>query len=231
MRMGPFRTPTFTLMEGSFPMNRTNRRMFLSDVGRGMLAAGLGTTLANELGFPTAFATEGTDAIPLGEYASLVELMQSTPAEKLQPMLAQMVLEGKVGLKKLIGAGALANANTFGGCDYVGFHTAMALLPALGMSRMLLDRRQPLPVLKVLYRNSQQIQSAGSSSKAALEAIHAAEHSSEGDVATQIRDACHHKSHHRDKKLRDSDESSHHDEDKALKTDNHEEHNAHHNSD
>ena len=55
----------------------------------------------------------------------------------------------------------MANAVTFGGCDYVGFHTAMAMLPALEMSRMLADRRQPLPVLKVLYRNSQQIQSVG----------------------------------------------------------------------
>ena len=62
-------------------MNRTNRRAFLSDVGRGMLAAGLGTSLANDLGFSTAFADEGSDAIPLGEYAALVELMRSTPAE------------------------------------------------------------------------------------------------------------------------------------------------------
>ena len=97
-------------------------------------------------------------------------------------MLAQMVVKGEADLKKLIGAGALANAVTFGGCDYVGFHTAMAMLPALEMSRMLTDRRQPLPVLKVLYRNSQQIQSVGGASKATLEAIHAAEHASEGDV-------------------------------------------------
>jgi hypothetical protein len=45
-------------------------------------------------------------------------------------------------------------------------------------------------VLKVLYRNAQQIQSVGGASKVALEAIHAAEHASEGDVGTQIRDAC-----------------------------------------
>jgi hypothetical protein len=101
-----------------------------------------------------------------------------------------MVVQGQCDLKKLIGAGALANAVTFGGCDYVGFHTAMAMLPALEMSRMLADRRQALPVLKVLYRNSQQIQSVGGASKAMLEAIHAAEHASEGDVGTQIRDAC-----------------------------------------
>jgi hypothetical protein len=105
-------------------------------------------------------------------------------------MLAQMVVNGEVDLKKLTGAGALANAVTFGGCDYVGFHTAMAMLPALEMSKLLRDRRQPLPVLKVLYRNSQQIQSVGGASKATLEAIHAAEHASEGDVGIQIRNAC-----------------------------------------
>ena len=82
-------------------MNRTHRRAFLSDVGRGMLAAGLGTCLANDLGFSTAFANKGSDAIPLGEYNSLVELMRSTPAKKLQPMLAKMVMQGQVDLKKI----------------------------------------------------------------------------------------------------------------------------------
>jgi hypothetical protein len=171
-------------------MDCTNRRAFLSDVGRGMLVAGIGASLANDLGFSTAFAAKGSDAIPLGEYDSLVELMRNTPAKKLQPILAQMVVKREVDLKKLIGAGALANAVTFGGCDYVGFHTAMAMLPALEMSRVLPDRRQPLPVLKVLYRNSQQIQSVGGASKATLEAIHAAEHASEPEVGTKIRDAC-----------------------------------------
>jgi hypothetical protein len=171
-------------------MNPTHRRAFLSDVGRGMLAAGLGTALANDLGFSTAFASQGSDAIPPGEYTALVEMMRSTPAKKLQPMLAKMVLRGEVDLKKLIGAGALANAVTFGGCDYVGFHTAMAMLPALEMSRLLADRRQPLPILKVLYRNAQQIQSVGGASTATLEAIHAAEHASEPDIGIKIRDAC-----------------------------------------
>jgi hypothetical protein len=155
-----------------------------------MLAAGLGTSLANDLGFGADFANNGSDALPLGKYASLVDLMRSTPAEKLQPMLAKMIVQGQVDLKTLTGAGALANAVTFGGCDYVGFHTAMAMLPAMEMSRLLGDRRQPLPVLKVLYRNSQQIQSVGGASKVTLEAIHAAEHASEGDVGVQIRDAC-----------------------------------------
>jgi hypothetical protein len=155
-----------------------------------MLAAGLGTSLANDLGFSIAFAAEGAESIPLGEYASLVELMRNTPAEKLQPMLAQKYLKGECDLKKLIAAGSLANAVTFGGCDYVGFHTAMAMLPALEMSRQLTSGREPLPVLKVLYRNTQQIQNVGGASHTELAAIHAAEHATEGDLGIQIRDAC-----------------------------------------
>lgn len=171
----------------------TNRRAFMSDVGRGMLAAGLGTSLAADLGFSAAFAEEGSDAIPLGAHESLVELMRNVPAERLQPMLAQKVLDGQVTLKQLIAAGSLANAVTFGGCDYVGFHTAMAMLPALDMSKQLSSGREPLPVLKVLYRNSQQIQSVGggdATAMHALDAAEAAEHAAHGDLGEQIRDAC-----------------------------------------
>jgi len=175
-------------------MTPTNRRAFLSDVGRGMLAAGLGTSLAADLGFSTAFAEQGSSAIPLGEYTGLVELMRNTPAERLQPLLAEKVLKGETSLKQLTAAGALANAVTFGGCDYVGFHTAMAMLPALEMSRQLPGNRGPLPVLKVLYRNAQQIQSVGGASTTALAALHAAEHAAEhaasDDLGVQIRDAC-----------------------------------------
>ena len=174
-------------------MMPTNRRAFLSDVGRGMLAAGLGASVAHDLGFSTAFAEQGSLSVPLGDYAGLVDLMRNTPADALQPLLAEKLLKGETDLKKLTAAGALANAVTFEGCDYVGFHTAMALLPALEMSRLLTSGRQPLPVLKVLYRNTQQIQNVGSSAKAALEAFHAehaAEHAASGDLGVRIRDAC-----------------------------------------
>ncbi len=172
----------------------TNRRLFLSDVGSGMLAAGLGTTLSLELGFSTAFAEEGVEGIPLGEHAGLVELMRNTPPEKLQPLLATMILKGEANLKQLIAAGALANAVTFGGCDYVGFHTAMAMLPALEMSTQLTGGRSPLPILKVLYRNSQQIQSVGGISTTAMHAPSAIEQvpnfAADGRLDLQIRDAC-----------------------------------------
>jgi hypothetical protein len=168
--------------------------MFLSDVGRGMFAAGLGASLATDLGFSTAFAEQGEGSIPLGAYQGLVELIRNTPASKLQPVVAQMILKGETDLKTLTAASALANAVTFGGCDYVGFHTAMAMLPALEMSGQLSRARQPLPVLKVLYRNAEQIQNVGGASNKQLLALHAAEHAAErtenGDIGVLIRDAC-----------------------------------------
>lgn len=168
----------------------TTRRAFLTDIGRGMLAAGLGSSLAQDLGFSTAFAAEGAESIPLGEHSGLVELMRNTPAETLQPILAKKVQNGETDLRKIVAAAALANAVTFGGCDYVGFHTAMAMLPALEMSRQMATGRELLPVLKVVYRNSQQIQNVGGASHTELAALHLAEHAAEGDVGIQIRDAC-----------------------------------------
>jgi hypothetical protein len=98
-------------------MKTSTRRTFLSDVGYGMLAAGVGASLASDLGCSTSFAAQGSDAIPLGEHAALVELMRSTPAEKLQPLLAAKVLRGETSMEKLTAAGGLANAGTFGGCE------------------------------------------------------------------------------------------------------------------
>ena len=177
----------------SMMMNEQTRREFLSNIGSGMLVAGLGTSLASDLGCQTAFADQGTETIPLGRYERLVQLMRETPAEELQPILAAKVLQGEAGLPDLIAAGSLANAIAFGGCDYVGFHTAMAMLPALEMSRQLDGGREPLPVLKVLYRNAQQIQSVGGASQTTLHALDPAEArnlTSNEDLGNKIRDAC-----------------------------------------
>ena len=43
-------------------------------------------------------------------------------------------------------AAALANARTFGGNDYEGYHTLMALVPAYQMSRELSDSHKALPI-------------------------------------------------------------------------------------
>ncbi len=51
----------------------------------------------------------------------------------------------------MIQAAALANARSFGGEDYIGFHTLMALKPAYGMAQQLPKatswngRRAPMP--------------------------------------------------------------------------------------
>lgn len=170
-------------------MSATNRREFLDCVGRGMLVAGLGTSLSADLGFSTAFAEEGSGSLAFGEYDALVDLLQSTPPDKLQPILVEKLASGQTDLRKLMSAGALANAESFGGEDYVGFHTAMAMLPALGMAELLPAQRQPLPVLKVLYRNSGQIQELGGAAKKTLRETRASGHQSTGDVGLQIRDA------------------------------------------
>ena len=141
-------------------MDNQSRRRFLSDVGQGMLVAGIGSHLATELGISTAFANEDATALTFGSLEPLVDLMQQTPVDKLQPALVHEIQRG-TGLKTLVAAGALANARCFAGQDYVGFHTMMALMPAWRISEELPQREQPLPVLKVLYRNTARIQEAG----------------------------------------------------------------------
>ena len=126
-------------------MNHSRRR-FLNDVGTGMLVTGLGASLTADLGFnlSAAAAAESDRTLDFGEPDSLVGLMQDTPAAKLQPMLIRKLQDGDTTLKQLTAAAALANAETFGGEDYVGYHTEMALLPALQMTADLPVERQPL---------------------------------------------------------------------------------------
>src|SRR5207248_8258906 len=85
---------------------------------------------------------------------------QETPVNRLLPILAER-LEGGTELRDLVAAAALANARTFGGEDYVGFHTMMAMAPAYHMSGELPAARRALPIFKVLYRNTNRIQERG----------------------------------------------------------------------
>ena len=125
-----------------------------------MVIASVGTTVASELGLAKALADEPAALLEFGPLEPLVQFMQETPPEKLVPELGQKLRNG-VDLRQLITAAALANARTFGGEDYVGFHTMMALAPALHMSSELPQAQQPLPVFKVLYRNTKRIQEKG----------------------------------------------------------------------
>jgi hypothetical protein len=125
-----------------------------------MLIASVGSAMAADLGFGLARADEPADALNFGKLESLVCLMQETAPDRLQPLLVERLHSGTE-LSQILAAAALANARTFGGEDYVGFHTMMALAPAFHMSRELPEERRALPVLKVLYRNSNRIQEKG----------------------------------------------------------------------
>jgi hypothetical protein len=149
------------------------RREFLADVGRGMLVASLGTTASLELGIVRGFADEPTKRLTFGKLEPLVALMQETPPDRLMPLLAERLAAGAE-LKSLVCAGALANARAFGGQDYTGFHTFMALAPALQIADELPTDRRPLPVMKVLYRNSSRIQDQAADHHDVLAPIEAA---------------------------------------------------------
>ena len=64
-------------------------------------------------------------------------------------------------MRDVVAAAAFANARTFGGEDYVGFHTMMAIAPAYHMSMELPEAKKALPLLKILYRNASRIQEFG----------------------------------------------------------------------
>ena len=72
--------------------------------------------------------TRAPTRLTFGPLEPLVALMQETPADKLLPILVEKLKDG-TDLRELVAAAALANARTFGGQDYVGYHTFMALAP------------------------------------------------------------------------------------------------------
>lgn len=141
-------------------MHTTSRRQFLQQVGRGMLVAGVGSAAAFELGLAPTLADEAPNSLTFGSREPLVRLLQDTAPEKLLPLVVSRLKAG-LELRELVAAAALANARTFGGEDYVGFHTMMALVPSYEMAKELPIERQALPVLKVLYRNTNRCQEHG----------------------------------------------------------------------
>jgi len=152
-------------------MKRYRRRDFLANVGRGMLVASVGSAIAEDLGLAsTALADGSTGRLTFGAAEPLVALMQETPIERLLPAVLKKMKSG-TDLRQLVAAAALANARTFGGQDYDGYHAMMALAPAYQMSGELGEANRALPVLKVLYRNTNHIQQMGGKSHETLHSI------------------------------------------------------------
>lgn len=168
-----------------------NRRSFLSNIGHGMLIAGIGYSAARALELTPAWAEDaGPERLSFGSHERLVGLMQETPADRLLPQLVQMHRAG-TDLRDLISAAALANTRAFGGEDYVGFHTFMALMPAYRMAQALPSERAALPVLKVVYRNSLRLQETGHSTEDTLHPVAAATPPPVSPLTTAIREAIH----------------------------------------
>jgi hypothetical protein len=168
------------------------RREFLSQVGRGMVTAAVGYGMASELGLAPAFAGDAEQRLEFGALEPLVRLMQETPAAKLLPILTAKLRSG-TSLRELVAAGAFANARTFGGEDYVGFHTMMAMAPGFHIAQELPTEQQPLPVFKVLYRNTNRIQESGGGQREVLHPVTAATPPTDGSAAEWLREAVHSK--------------------------------------
>lgn len=133
-----------------------DRRAFLARLGEGMLVAGLGGPLAARMGFVSEDvrgADEPAVRLDFGPREELARLLADTPPERIVHAAVERLRSGTT-LDDLVAAAALANARACGGEDYVGFHTFMALAPALQMARELPPERRALPVLKVLHRNA-----------------------------------------------------------------------------
>jgi hypothetical protein len=168
-------------------MNRS-RREFLADVGRGMLIAGVGPAVAADLGLADARAADGPEALTFGDREPLVTLLQETPADKLLPILVDKLKNG-TGPDALVAAAALANARTFGGHDYDGYHAFMALMPAFHMAKEMPAERAALPVLKVLYRNTARMQACGGHAQEVLHAVAEADLPKDRSGGEALRDA------------------------------------------
>jgi hypothetical protein len=106
----------------------------------------------------------------------------------LLPGLVEKLRSG-TDLNRLLAAAALANARTFGGEDYVGFHTMMALAPAFHMAQELPKDLQPLPVFKVLYRNTNRIRERGGRKNEVLKLVKPGAVSESQPLGERLRDA------------------------------------------
>ncbi|MBI3817322.1 MAG: hypothetical protein HY286_01425 [Planctomycetes bacterium] len=169
-------------------MNFQSRRGFLVEVGRGMITASLGLAVADEFGFAPMFDWDDPKRLEFGTLDPLVTCLAETPAEKLNVVLVEKLRAG-TSLRDLTAAAALLNARTFGGQDYVGFHTMMALAPAYRMSLESQAQRQALPVLKVLYRNTNHIQERNKSRADVLQTTTPGESGTNLKNGESLRDA------------------------------------------
>jgi hypothetical protein len=168
-------------------VSESHRREFLQDVGGGMLAVLVGSGLAAELGLAAEDNKEDKAKTP-ATLTRLSQLIQQTPTDKLLPALQTQMKKG-ASLKELVAAGALANARAFGGQDYNGYHSFMALCPSYAMAMALPEKERPLPILKVLYRTSTHIHGAHCEKEDRLASVEPVKLDKEAAPGEQMRTA------------------------------------------
>ncbi|MCE9532043.1 MAG: hypothetical protein K8T89_13100, partial [Planctomycetes bacterium] len=177
----------------------SDRREFLSEVGGGMLVALVGPGLAADMGLANRATGAEPTAVTPDNIERLVALLNETAPQQLMPVLAGQLSKG-TSLRDLVSAGALCNARAFGGHDYDGYHTFMALAPSFAMAQALPEKERAVPVLKVLHRNARTMGS-GPNRKPTnrLEAVEPAELKADQSVGKLLVDAT------RNKKIQDAD--------------------------
>jgi hypothetical protein len=152
-----------------------------------MLAVLVGSGLAAELGLAAEDNKEGRVKTP-ADLTRLSQLVQQTPTKDLLPALHAELRNG-ASLKELIAAGALANARAFGGQDYNGYHSFMALCPSYAMAMALPEKERPLPILKVLYRTSTHIHGARCANENHLAKVEPVKLDEKASPGEQMREA------------------------------------------
>ena len=151
-------------------MKIASRREFLGDIGKTAGYAAVGFALANRLGFAESLFRIERERLRFGALDPLVDMMQETPADALLPLVVEKLRSG-TSLSDIVAAGALANARAYGGTNYNGYHTLMAMMPSFEMSAQMPAPYAALPVLKVLHRNARFFQDTGRAKEDALEPI------------------------------------------------------------
>src|SRR5690349_10520095 len=149
-------------------MKVASRREFLRGVGGTLGSAALGYAVAQRLGFAETLFRASAARLRFGALDPLVDLIQETPADALMPLLVGKLKQGTA-LSDLVAAGALANARAYGGTNYNGYHTLMAMMPSYEMASQMPAPYGALPVLKVLHRNARFLQETGRAKEDALE--------------------------------------------------------------
>jgi hypothetical protein len=166
-------------------MKTTNRRQFLRRIGGSVSSIAVGAALGESLGFAEELGPLALERLRFGRLDPWVDLLQATPAEELLPKLVQGLRTG-VPLADLVAAGALANARAYGGTNYNGYHTLMALVPSLEMAAQVPAPYGPVSVLKVLHRNARFLHDSGRDHEDALAPLETSG-TSDADLVASVR--------------------------------------------